>query len=223
MQTSSDVATSSNRGEISRVISAGTVRAPLFYEGPTDVRGDVRLHFRYFTYRTAMGLAAGCDMSIMFTIERPAKEVWPYVKDFNLWQNAYQHYYSGVLGDLEGKSFALGMNPNDLGPHRHEVLRVVPEYLLVVSQPVPKDGTPSGLPGVDGISPGFHVVMLNEHSGNTVVTVFMEHASYASRTQDMTDEEALGPWRRPEMASEWHRKWRDDFIPTLKKLVYEGK
>jgi len=204
--------------------SDGTVLAPHYYEGPApadfNVKGDVCLHERLYTYKTDAGLVAGWTMSVMFTIDRPAKDVWPYFKDFNRWQK--NHYYSGVVGDLEGKTYSLSDKPNDTElPHGREVLRVIPEYLIVTSALLPKDGADTGLPGLGGITPGFSVFLLNEHGGKTVVTVFMQHGSYASRTQDMRDEEALTPWRDETMAPEWQRKWRDDFIPALKKLVYQ--
>src|SRR5687767_9270596 len=85
----------------------GTVLAPKYYEGPVDIAGDVHVRIRYFTYLTDEGLVSGRNTNHMFTIERPARQVWPYIKDFNLWQNAYGFYYSGVVGDLEGKFFHI--------------------------------------------------------------------------------------------------------------------
>src|SRR5688572_6851454 len=64
-----------------------------------NFNGDICLHTRLYTYKTDTGVVAGWTMSVMFTVERPAREVWPYVKDFNLWQNAYGHYYMGVDGE----------------------------------------------------------------------------------------------------------------------------
>ena len=206
------------------VSGEGTVLAPTYYEGPADDTGDVHLSGRYYTYRTDDGLVAGATTSIMFTIDRPVRDVWPYVKDFNLWQSQFNHHYSGVIGDLDGKTFGLGGDPEKAQHHRYKVVRVIPEHVIAVYQSFPEDpDEKTGLPGVQGppgVSPGFHVFMCNEHEGKTVVTIFMEHAAYASRTQDMTDEEALAPWRDPGMLPEWIRKWRDDFIPTLKNLVY---
>src|SRR5688572_26059738 len=98
----------------------GTALAPKFYEGPSVVHGDIRQHRRYYTYRIDSGKVAGYAVSVMFTIERPAKEVWPYFKDFNLWQNCRDHYYSGVAGDLDGKTLRLSMKPNDPGPHQYK-------------------------------------------------------------------------------------------------------
>jgi uncharacterized protein YndB with AHSA1/START domain len=196
--------------------TAATAQNPKYYDGPAETQGDVRLHQRYFTYPSDAGWVAGKCFNAMFTIERPAREVWPHLKDLNRWQNPYGHYYSGVVGDLEGKTFFISDKPNDPGPPKaaiwsYEVLRVIPEHAIVVTQPIPKDGS------TGGIRPGFHVFTLNEHDGKTVVTVLMEHAS---RNKDMTEEEALVPWQK--MAPESQRKWRDSFIPTLKKLVYES-
>jgi len=204
-------------------IAEGTGQAPHYYEGPTHIHGDVRLHQRLFSYETNAGLVAGWNMSVMFTIDRSAKEVWPYLKDFNLWQNSYDYYYTGVVGDLyssqEGnlgeKTFRIGSKPNNpesLYPFEYKVLRVIPERLIVIFQPVPEDGSNGG------VSPGFHVFMLSEHDGKTVVTIEMEHAN---RSQGKTEEEAVGIWR--EAAPEIERFWRDIFIPDLKKLVHKGK
>jgi hypothetical protein len=198
-----------------------------YVEGPADHQGDVYLQAKYFTCRSDIGMVAGCDFNVMFTIDRPARVVWPYIQDFNLWQNSYGHYYSGAFGDLEGKTCRISAKPNDPGLHQYQVLRVIPEYLIVVSQPVLDDGTAStGLPGLGVVSPGFHVVMLNEHGGKTVVSILMEHASLmegVSGTQTMTEEQALSPWRDKLMVPEWLRKWRDDLVPTLKELVYVAR
>jgi hypothetical protein len=189
----------------------GTALVPRFYEGPADIQGDVHLQQRYFTYQTEAGWVAGKTFNVMFTIDRPAKDVWPHLKDFNPWQNSYGHYYSGVLGDLEGKTFQLGSDPHEPGPHQYKVVRVIPEHLIVLLQPVPQDINTTDF------SPDCHVFMLNEHDGKTVVTALMEHASLS---KDTTEQDALSPFR--EVAPESQRKWRDIFIPTLKNLIYES-
>jgi len=209
----------------------GTVQAPNHYEETPVSQGDVHLHGRYFTYQTAEGLVAGCNLSVMFTIDRTAKEVWSVLKDFNRWQKG--HRYSGVIGDLEGKEFHLSLNPSSVGQKdavqkdsfriHYQVVKVIPEYLIVIYQPVP-EGKVEPFPGLGRVSPGFHVFMLNEHGGKTVVTIVMNHASLmddASRTPRITEEEAVGPWRQ--MTREGLRKWRDDFIPDLKNVIYEGR
>ena len=185
-----------------------------YYEGPAETQGDVRLRQRYFTHQSDAGLIVGKDFNVMFTIDRPAKDVWLYVKDFNLWQNSYGYYYSGVVGDLEGESFHITVKKGNesLGSYPYKVLRAIPEYLIVAFEPIAEDGSNGG------INSGFHVFVLNEHDGKTTVTVLMEHGS---RTRDMTEEEALDPFRK--QAPESHRFWRDILIPTLKKLIYQGK
>jgi hypothetical protein len=209
--------------------TAGTVQVPTYHEGLADVHGDMRQHLRYFTYPTDAGLVAGTVTSVVFTIERSAKDVWPYFKDFNLWQSSYGHRYSGIVGDLyTQQDLALGdgivrLRDEPSGIQgQYRVLRVIPEYLIVLAEPIPEDST-SGMPEVGstrGVSRGFHVFMLNEHEGQTVVTCLMEHAY---RTKDKSVDDALAFWRDEQMAPEWVRKWRDVFIPTLKKLVHEGK
>lgn len=206
--------------------AAGTAAAPNYYDGIDEIHGDVRQNTRLFTYLGEPGLVAGNRTCISFSIDRPASEVWRYARDWNTWQNQSSHYYSGVLGDLEGDTFSLSLEPNDTErPHFYHVLKVMPEHMIVISQPPNPgdDAEPTGLPGYSGVSPGFHVLMINEHGGKSDVHVVMEHAAVAARPSDpaQTDEEALAPWR--ELLPEWHRKWREEFIPNLKQLVYEGE
>jgi len=185
--------------------AAGTALSPKYFEGPVYGKDDVRMHQRYFTYQADAGLVTGKNSNVMFTIDRPAKQVWSYLKDFNLWQNSYGYYYSGVVGDLEGQAFY----PTRM---HYQVLKVIPEHLITLFQPVPADGSNGG------VSPGFHVFMLNEHDGKTGVSVLMSHATQA---MGKTEEEALGPWRK--QAPESQRFWLEIFIPTLKRLIYESK
>src|ERR1700679_128865 len=111
--------------------AAGTIITPRYYEGLVDVRGDERQHRRFFSYATEPGLMTGTTTSVMLTIERPAKEVWPVFKDFNRWQNSYQHYYSGIVGDLEGQTFRLVLGAGLDDPRgssvEYQVARVIPE------------------------------------------------------------------------------------------------
>jgi hypothetical protein len=206
---------------------AGTKRAPRYHDAIDESHGDIRLHTRLFTYRDELGLVVGNRTSVTFTLDALAHDVWPFASDHNTWQNPFDHYYSGVLGDLEGKTFALTDTPDDTDhPHAYQVIKVMPEYLIVVEQPVLSEAEHQryGLPGFAGVSPGFHVFMLAEHGGKTEMNVLMEHATIAARPSDppMTEEEALAPWLDESMVPEWHRKWRDDFIPLFKKLVAGG-
>jgi hypothetical protein len=187
----------------------GTVRSPRWYESFADVNGDEQVHSKLYAYVQEGDLFVGTTKSVMFTVDAPARDVWPVLKDSNLWQAEYGHHYSGVIGDLEGKSFRLGDKPNPEGPHQYHVLRVIPEHLMVVNQPGDWDGGPDPWDG-------FHVFMLNEHDGKSTVTIIMQHAL---RSTDQTEEEAIARWQ--ESQPENQRKWRDVFIPKFKELVYE--
>jgi len=201
-----------------------------YYDGPADAGGSVNLQTRYFTYTCEAGLAAGVTTGMIFAINCPVSEVWPIFKDFNLWQNAFAPYYSGVVGDLEGKTFSLSDRPNDTErPHRYEVVRVIPEHLINNRMRMPEEGDKFEMPGYPaegGVPPGFSVYMLTESGrATTILTFLLEHASLmerASESRRMSDEEAVAPWREPGMAPEWVRKWRDDFIPSLKRLVEQS-
>jgi len=87
---------------------------------------------------------------------------------------------------------------------------VIPGHLVVVSEPIPPDSKVA-------VRPGFHGFVLSEFSGKTVMLYEGDHTTC---TQNTTEEDALGPWR--DLASKVIPMWRDSFIPTLKKLVYEG-
>jgi hypothetical protein len=188
-----------------------SARAPRFYQGPADSRDGVELNYRYYTHPVGEELAAGLVASITFGIDRPAKEVWRHLKDFNAWQNPCDHYYSGVIGDLEGKTYRLSAQRNDDGPHQYRVTKVIPEHLIVTEQPGPWNG---GSKPYDGYS----VFMINEHAGKSLVAITMQHAI---RTRGKAEEEALSYWRQMEPALVG--KWRDSFAPNLKKLVNQGK
>jgi hypothetical protein len=87
---------------------------------------------------------------------------------------------------------------------------------MVFSQPVVEDGD------IDpemkkyyggGVSPGFHVFMISPRDGQTDVWIQMEHRRRGPRS---SDDEALAPWRQ--LHPESRDKWRDSFIPSLKRL-----
>jgi hypothetical protein len=188
----------------------GTILNPKHHGGLTDINADVCLRQQFYTYRTTTGVVVGKTFNVMFTIDQPAAKVWPYFKDFNLWQNSYNHYYSGVLGDLEGKTFAISTT-KEFGRHRWQVIRVIPEHVIVLLETDPEGGRPP-----DSI-PDCHVFMLNEHGDKTVMTILMQHSSMSSSE---TESQMLDHWKK--VAAESQRKWRDVFIPILKKIVRDG-
>jgi hypothetical protein len=209
-------------------MSAGTRDRPTYREAFAEVDGEDRLRGQYYAYRSELGLVAGMLLSVAFTIDAPRAAVWPYLKDFNLWMNAAGYYYSGVVGDLEGRSFRAGAAPDDFdGPHRYDVVRVIPEYLIVFSQPTPEGAyvnPVTGKPfGSGGVSAGFHSVAIEEFGGRTYVDFHMEHGSVAAGPDEADGidfDEAVAAWR--ELTDSSLPRWRDIFIPTLRKLVAEG-
>jgi hypothetical protein len=78
-------------------------------------------------------------------------------------------------------------------------------------QPVPDDGSNGG------ISPGFHVMMLNEHDGKTTITINMEHAT---RAAELSAEEAVAERKALAAQADGLDFWCEHFIPDLKRLVY---
>jgi hypothetical protein len=204
--------------DLSAAWGSGTASSPKFRRAFDETIDDFRISGKCYSFDTDEGLVAGATTSLTCVIHRPAREVWPYFKDHTLWQDAYHHYYSGVLGDIEGQSFAISVKPNEFGRDRYEVVRVIPEHLIIMQQPIPDDDF-SIAPGQaqGGVSPGVMVFMLSEFGDETIVNAFMEHRY---RTQELREPEAFEAffWLPDSLM-----KWRDVFIPALKMLAYDGE
>lgn len=214
------VAERRERSTAAMALRDATETAPRFINGPVEDIGDLRLVRRFYMYPTPAGLVAGTTFNVRCTIDRPPRDVWPVFKDLNLWQSTH-HRYSGVVGDLEGGSFRISGRPDlDKWLGTYDVVRVIPEHLMVFSQPiVPEDqiAAEQRARHGGGISPGFHVFRLSERDGTTDVDILMQHAK---RDPDWTEEQAIVPWR-DQLAPSSQEKWRDSFIPTLKKLIHQ--
>jgi hypothetical protein len=210
---------------MSGVATPAEVEARTYFEGHSEIAGDVHLSLRYFTAHLRVGMIAGSNLNATFTIERPPNEVWPYARDWNLWMRGGGFYLSGVVGDLEGQTFSLSDKPNDTeAPHFYRVDKVIPDYAMVVGQPVLNDEEIKsyGLPGYGGYSGGHGVYLLAGFDGQTIFTAAMEHASVMARPGEvLTAEEALAPLRGDD-ALDGLIRWREHFIPTLKRLVEQG-
>jgi hypothetical protein len=195
----------------------------MYYDGPTAHTDDISLKGRFFTARGDAGFIAGSVINVTFSVAAPIPKVWPIASDWNLWQNSSSYYYSGVLRDLEGQTFRLSVKPDDTEmPHLYRMDKVVAEQLMVISQPVltDKDLEVYPIPGFGGASGGYHVFNFTDYDGTTTITGYMDHGSVAARGADadtITAEEALKPWRESLPAG--LERWRDGFIPTLRKLV----
>jgi hypothetical protein len=100
------------------------------------------------------------------------------------------------------------------------VIRVIPEHVIIVQQPIPDEGEDYSIAAghsQGGVSPGVMVFMISEYGGQTVLNIFMEHRF---RTSTLTEDEAIATfWWMPDALL----KWREVFIPALKMLVYDGK
>lgn len=191
----------------------GTERFPKFHDGPSYSQDATHFHGRFMTYDTDQGLVGAGILALTFAIDAPVSQVWPHFKDFNGWQNEYGHFYSSPWDAREGGTVVLSATPGGPGryPEGYHVVRVVPEHLIVIQQPVPRDGSNGGL------SPGFHSFTLAEFGGRTVVTGLMQHGH---RMMGASEDEVLELWRGA--VPEWLAKWRDVFIPTLETLVAQG-
>ena len=206
--------------------SKGTVLEPVYYDGPEETIDDVSLSQQLFSYETAEGLVVGRTFNVIFTVDRPVTEVWPLFKDFNRWQNQFGHFYSGVVGDLYSseehdlgeETFAMSTDPENLGRHEFSILRVIPQQAMIIFQPIAEEGATESrfFFGRGGVSPGFHIYMLNRQGNKTLVTILMEHAT---RVKDISVEEALKPWWT--MVDAGHRKFRDLMIPGFKDMLTE--
>ena len=180
----------------------GTERSPRYYAGLADSRGEQNRE--YFAYKSERGLVTGTVTSVIFSVDQPVGVVWPIFKDFNRWQNCYRHYYSGVIGDLEGGTFRLTEGTFFAD---YNVVRVVPPYLIVLSQLVAKEGDLAGMGGV-------MVFSLNHQGAGTGVNIFIQHER---TTGDLPEKDAVAYWK--ESAHENQKKWREYFIPELKTLA----
>lgn len=200
---------------------AGTVVDPNWYDGKDYNEEGFSIHFRNFTYMTKSGPVVGIVASIMFTLDVPSAVAWKYMKDFTTFEGEFGIRYTGVWGEMDtSEERELGQNTLQYQGSKGEwssvpsqVVRVIPQHLLTLYETIPADGS-SG-----GVSPGFHTVMLNDHNGKTVVTAIMDHAE---RLPNLTEQEAFdrsmwGPGKYDQDAS--MKRWRDQFVPTLRKLV----
>ena len=181
-----------------------TPSLPTYYEGLADAEGQQCR--RYFSYERDDGLVTGTLTRVTFTIAQNITAVWPVFKDFNLWQNCVRHQYSGVLGNLEGHSFSLTVDGHTT---QYTVDRVIPPYVILMSQTILETGRFAGMGGT-------MVFTLSEHQGGTAITLLMQHDRF---TKNIPKEEALAYWTKSAPGN--LEKWSEFFIPTLRKLVTE--
>ena len=150
-----------------------------------------------------------------FTIDAPKKRVWNILKDQNAWLPDIE--WDLVVGDQNSQGKKTSFRPKQIGPDGKQaepriqrVLNVIPERLLVTSDPITKYD--EGL-----IAGGVYVTTLAEHDGVTTVTVTMVKQSWSS---EINRKEAMAK------AEYWNanmqERWENLYIPTLRKLVMEN-
>ncbi|RSU68613.1 hypothetical protein [Sphingomonas sp. S-NIH.Pt3_0716] len=202
-------------------MSQGTAIEPNWYEGSDTSEEGFGYHIRHFSYMTDAGPVVGLTASLMFTLDVPSAIAWEFVSDFNSFEGPFGFRFSGAWGRLyDSEEHDLGQQTLRYQTSTGEwseparVIRVIPQHLLTLFEPVPEDGRNGG------ISPGFQTVVLNDHDSRTTVTAVFEHAERLP--PGTTEEEALarsiwGPGGFD--STEPTRLWKDEFVPLLRKMV----
>lgn len=183
-------------------------------------KGEDKMQGDFFTFEENGLITAGYNVAIKFVVDAPAEDVWSHFKDFNAWFNVHGYYLKGepgdglaVPGDMEGQMMRLGSSPKGPWSLAYTIDKVIPKHLVVLTE-IPRKHK-------DYISFGYHVFMLTEYDGKTMVTVFMQHAT---RSADKTAEEMLiGPRNFMNTLSQKENFWTDVLIPKLRSLVVSTK
>jgi hypothetical protein len=164
-----------------------------------------------FSYQCDGEKTVGYNANVQFTVDRPAAKVWPVFKDFNLWQNDFGHYYSGAFGEKVGHLIHLTNKPQGAPESFYIVVHVIPEHLLVLSQPILE---------IDGIKHiGTHAFILTDNSDKTVVTGVMQHAK---RAVNLNVEETIAHYESF-IGDDKVRKWATVLGQALTKAVEQSE
>jgi len=147
----------------------------------------------------------------------PARQVWPILKDANLWMRRFGYEWDGIPADHEDHYISLGNtgSANNMkygsGGHRtvYVVRKVIPEQLIY------QDSLPIRMIDKDGVWSGHNLTSLREHEGRTTINVFMEHTWFSETLSlDELRQEARGAMFGSAVAF-----WREYFIPDLLALI----
>lgn len=172
--------------------------------------GDVVYNRTVFSYTLDGEAVAGYVADVQFTIEQPAAVVWLVMRDFNLWQNEFGHFYSRAFGDSPREMVAISDRTDGEPQNFYIVEHIIPEHLIVYSQPVLRQK------GIKNI--GTHVFLLTEHVGGTTISVLMQHAHQAP---NLDIEETVKRYRDL-LEGDTAHKWSRVLAPTLRKLVMDS-
>jgi hypothetical protein len=156
---------------------------------------------------------------VSWTIDRPAADVWPSLKDLNAWMQDLE--YSTVVGDApQTSTLTLKVRPDFYGYYEEHyglvpdfvktlvVRRIEPEKVLLLEEPT---GDNRGLFA-------YYLLTLHEHDGRTTVISEMTYAPQwvpkGSADQTRTALEHAMP--------EVSERWKERYIPRLRQLVAGG-
>lgn len=155
-----------------------------------------------------------------WSMDCPARDVWPYFKDFNLWHEDLT--YDGVIGDREGKSVDFTIKPDgpfkDFTPifasddemqnfRKHlRICKIIPEHLIIFDS--------VGLDKTHKMD-SYYVFSLRELDGGTRITIAMIYAPFVSARKD---EAQLVTWFQA-VRTNVDDRWDELYIPKLRALV----
>ena len=154
----------------------------------------------------------------MFTIDQPAKKIWPYFRNFNLWM-AGSTYNTDNLEEEVGNTIYFSINDDknfssvveDTETFRKymRVHKVVPEQLLVMDSLTLDEKNIS--------SP--YIFSFHEHGGKTTIRLF---AVYAPAWIPKNKKDELVSSLKV-MFDNTDMRWQDVYVPRLKQLVDDGE
>lgn len=160
-------------------------------------------------------------LEVTILVPYPARRVWPYVKNANLWMHRFGYEWDGIPADNEDRFVSLGNtgSANDLkygtGGNRTQyvVRKVIPEQLIY------QDSLPIRMLDKDAVWSGHNLTSLKEENGQTMINVFMEHTWFS----ETLSTEELYQEAKGAMSGAAVGFWRDYFIPDLLSLIETGK
>lgn len=194
------------------------------------VHGNDRIPLRreVISYLEDGNIVVGTILSLHFTLNKPAKEVWPIFQNFNLWQNQSGYYYSGDFGDSEGGlGYLMFSSRPGASFDRSQAFiyqQVIPEHSITAYAPAFESVDEKGvLRGYKHI--GKHSLMLTDIKGKTVVTAVFQHNNIFGPDNHDKAKAYLASTVKAEQEKERKNikdKWETSFEPKLRALV-EGK
>src|SRR5438128_5275306 len=161
--------------------------------------------------KSGQQVVAHVAWSVNFTLNRPAGDVWRYMKDFNLWMEDL--HYNCVVGDAaEGSSIYFTIS-EDFYEHYRKIYSFDPQghkKNLIVRRNEPGKLIVWEELSADGQRiMSYYVWALTEHEGKTTVTGVMTFAPYWDSQSNERELRA----RYQAMADEAAARWKTAYIP----------